>query len=259
MPISFKIKLVMGGETSFKSNILQDTIHNEEDFYQIGVNFIPLECVLNNGNTYVFIIWDLNSKERFRFMYSKFCKGASAALLYFDISNKKSFTDLDSWIQIFRSSVGQIPIFLISFQSKENVIEVNEEEIDIFAEKNDIDNLFHISEDQQDRVKKKEDIFRRIIENLDPSVQEIHDFSLTFPMEEKNFKEFVDHFGMCPICKKENHIYNLKSFFYSKDPESLLLKSKLIKLYEKDLEYSYSRNISLGIPCCSCYKKYFEK
>jgi small GTP-binding protein len=125
MPRSFKLKLVLGGsQGSGKSTFIS---RNKSDSSPIGVSFESIECFVNDGDHFKFIVWDLKDRERFRFLFPYFCRGACAGLLFVDLSNKESFSDLNRWITLFKESAGDIPILLIGTKSDLGALEEQEE------------------------------------------------------------------------------------------------------------------------------------
>ena len=63
-------------------------------------------------------IWDLSGQEHFAAVRNKFYQKAEGALLVFDLTNKKSFDNLDKWVQESRNGVGSnIPIVLLGNKS----------------------------------------------------------------------------------------------------------------------------------------------
>jgi len=60
-------------------------------------------------------IWDTAGQERFRSMVPMYLRSAAAAILVFDITNKHSFDDLDSWIcEVSRSENGSaVSLFIL--------------------------------------------------------------------------------------------------------------------------------------------------
>ena len=75
------------------------------DFYSKNIN-----C---NGKKIKLQIWDFGGEERFRFLLHQYCKGANAALLLYNITNRQSLINLPEWTQIIREHAGDIPIMLI--------------------------------------------------------------------------------------------------------------------------------------------------
>ncbi len=260
MTKSYKLKLISGGASSSgKTSFLHGTLKNETP---IGVSFMPIECFVNEGDSYKFILWDLKSKERFKFLFPTFCRGASAALLFFDVSNYNSFEELNYWINIFRKNTGKIPIILIGTNLDFNSREVFDEDIEKFIEKYHLDGLFFTSIQEEEDNTQKEAIFKYLVEKLDPT-HEIFEFSVFFSnqMEDEHLENFLSFFSICPICKKENHFDYLKSFFLSKNSDLIKLRERLLKLVEESKCFNkrYYNNITLGIPCCQCYKNIFGK
>ncbi len=59
-------------------------------------------------------LWDIGGQERFRFMVEKYIPGAQGALLLYDITNMKSFVNIEKWTQIVRMHDNELPIVLVS-------------------------------------------------------------------------------------------------------------------------------------------------
>jgi len=74
--------------------------------------------------------------------------------------------------------------------------------------------------------------------------------------QKKIFQDFIRNFSICPVCGGFNHYYNLKNVFFSEDKQLLLDLLRLIK--RKDQKFR-KLNINFGIPCCTCFKKYFQQ
>jgi len=252
MPKSYKLKLVIGGApSSGKTSFLHGMPINDTP---IGVSFKTIECFINQGDSYKFMIWDLKAQDRFRFMYPSFCRGACGALLCYDLTDYDSFLALKDWIQIIRRHVGEIPILLIGTKQDLGATAVEEAELKDLMRRNNISHQFKLSIHDEQIKKIKGKIFRTLIESIHPEI-DIFDFSILFPMEDKEFVEFAEMFLMCPICYKENHIESLVKFFYSKDPADIMMRETLINLIENMDQY---KNVFVGIPCCKCYRKIFE-
>jgi small GTP-binding protein len=252
MPKSYKLKLVIGGAAgSGKTSFLHGMPINDTP---IGVSFKTIECFINDGDSYKFMIWDLKSSERFTFMYPSFCRGACAALLCYDLTDYESFKKLEWWMKIIRRHVGEIPVILIGTKLDLGPAVIDEAEIQDFMKRHEIVKNFPISIHDANIKDIKGAIFRALIQNIHPEI-DIFDFSILFPMEDEAFVEFAEMFLMCPICFKENHIESLVRFFYSKDPIDVLLRNNLNKLVDQLVNFN---NLFVGIPCCKCYRKIFE-
>jgi GTPase SAR1 family protein len=103
-------------------------------------------------------------------------------------------------------------------------------------------------------------------------LQEIIDGSFTSPKVNRRKQEiegekelglFMKYFKYCPVCHQENHKRYLQRFFLSKDPLKQSLRESLLELIQKSEEgwndRIYYNKITLGIPCCNCFDKFFKK
>ncbi|NVM28983.1 MAG: GTP-binding protein [Candidatus Helarchaeota archaeon] len=64
-----------------------------------------------------FSVWDLAGEERFKFVLPTFCKGAQGALVVFDLSRRRSYINVTSFIELLWNITGQIPAILIGNKS----------------------------------------------------------------------------------------------------------------------------------------------
>lgn len=258
MPKSYKLKLVLGGSPASGKNTILDT--NEYNGSPIGVSFKSVECSVNEEDKYRFIIWDLKDRERFRFLFPVFCRGAYAGLLCFDLSNNQSFSDLHRWITLFKENVKEIPIFLIGTKANLANREVSEDAINNLIANNE--DLIYIEHTSLLSVEENlEVIFKKLIKTLHPEHILSH-FRLTFNKEDEQLIRLRNFFDRCPICKKRIHNnVGLKNMYRNlSDPNVLRLKESLIRLVNniEEIRLDYSNEILLGIPCCDCYKKIFD-
>jgi len=258
MPKSYKLKLVLGGSPNSGKNIVIDS--NEDNGSPIGVSFNSVECLVGTEDNYKFIIWDLKDRKRFRFLFPVFCRGACAGLLCFDLSNKESFSDLHRWITLFKENVNEIPIFLIGTKANLTNREVSEEAINNLIANNE--DLIYIEHTSLLSVEENLDvIFKKLIKTLQPG-HDLSRFRLNFNKVDGQLMRLRNFFDRCPICKKRIHNnVGLKNMYKNtSDPNTLRLKESLIRLVNniEEIRFDYSNKISLGIPCCDCYKKIFD-
>ena len=82
-------------------------------------------------------IWDLSGQTHFASVRNKFYAKADGALLCFDLTNRKSFDNLDSWLTEIKNGIGKdIPIVLLGNKvDLTDLIAIKEEEIANFAQK----------------------------------------------------------------------------------------------------------------------------
>ncbi len=257
--------MVVGGSSgSGKTSFLLGKAQVDPEFNHLGVSFKPIECVINEGDSYKFIVWDLKVKERFRFLYPIFCRGAAGAFICFDVSNYKSFEELPFWVNVLRDNkIGlevKIPLILIGTKTDLHHREVFDDEVNELIKKYDLDGVFYTSVYDNDIKKKRAEIFKNFIENIEPFYQ-IQDCSIFIPKEDESFNKFARDFSICPVCKRNNHFESLKNFYFSREPAMIELREQLLELLDnsKNFDTIYYNRINIGIPCCSCFEKYFSK
>jgi len=227
MPKSYKLKLVLGGSFNSGKNIVINS--NEDNGSPIGVSFKSVECLVNEEDNYRFIIWDLKDRNRFRFLFPVFCRGACAGLLCFDLSNKESFSDLNRWITLFNENVKEVPIILIGTKSNLTRREVSENAIKNLIVKK---NLIYIEHRSQLSLEENlEDIFKKLIKTLH-IVHTLSQFRLTFNKDDEQLIRLRNFFDQCPICKKRIHNnVGLKNMYNNiSNPDTLRFKESLIRL-----------------------------
>merc|ERR1712228_1103448 len=96
------VKLVLLGDSRVgKSSVVIRFVKNEFDQYKfptIGATF--LTWGVSVGNYLVkFEIWDTAGQEKYRSLAPLYYRGASAALVVYDITNRESFENARKWIE----------------------------------------------------------------------------------------------------------------------------------------------------------------
>ena len=114
-------KIVLIGDTSVgKTNILTKYLSDEfdpESKATVGVEFGTKNFKLENNIVKV-QIWDTAGQERYRSITNAYYKGAKGSLLIYDITNKKSFENLEKWISDIKTNGDDnIPIILVGNKS----------------------------------------------------------------------------------------------------------------------------------------------
>ena len=123
MSSSFKIKVVAAGWEPAKKDFFQKCRRNINSFFNscymtVGVDIKTASYSNDFDDCLTMSIWDINSSERFRFIYPNFFKGAAACLLFYDISVPQSFKQLNYYMQYMRSDARYNPIFMLSYLMK---------------------------------------------------------------------------------------------------------------------------------------------
>ncbi len=112
--ILFKI-LTVGDASVGKTTLLKryvEGMFKESQDMTIGVNFY-LKRLQYRDFDIALQLWDFGGQNRFRFLLKKYVKGASGALLLFDLSNPVSIESADDWIKLVRMHNANLPIILV--------------------------------------------------------------------------------------------------------------------------------------------------
>ncbi|KAJ8601612.1 hypothetical protein CTAYLR_009771 [Chrysophaeum taylorii] len=95
-------KLVLLGDTAVGKSCLVVRFVRDEFFeFQeptIGAAFLTQSVNLENA-TVKFEIWDTAGQERYRSLAPMYYRGAAAAIVVYDITNKESFNGAKSWVK----------------------------------------------------------------------------------------------------------------------------------------------------------------
>ena len=123
--ISFKV-IVIGDTGVGKSCIslrATKSIFNEQYMATVGFEYCTFIARLN-GEVLKLQIWDTCGQEMYRSLVSNFYKSSALALVVYAINDRKSFEDVDEWIDGVRKNANSdIILFLIG-----NKFDVDEEE-----------------------------------------------------------------------------------------------------------------------------------
>ncbi len=266
MPASYKSKVIaVGSHSSLKEAFFKSCEHVfssccDTSYWTIGLSIKIVEYS-NEEDSIAIALWDINSGERFQFLFPNFLRGASGCLLFLDYSNDQLIDNLNYWLNHIReNSDYNIPIYIVG-DSNDLKNRVNYKEIINFVENNNLEGFYLISP----KTRKRDSIIlnrisRKILENIKtrPGV-----FNIDKDLNEERrslFQKFMNFFSFCPICGKENHKSHLSKFFFNQNSNSRILKEKLLLLMEKSkrFEQIYENDIRIGIPCCACFEKLFS-
>ncbi len=116
------------GKTSLVYRFVQDTFRNSYKS-TLGVNLLKKDLKIKEYGGVSAQIWDLGGQESFKSLRKLYLEGASGALVIYDMTNEKTFKKLDDWIQSFKDTRGDKPLFLISNKADlEEKIKISEKE-----------------------------------------------------------------------------------------------------------------------------------
>ena len=125
-----------------KSNILSRYAYgrfNPDYEVTIGTEFMAKNIVINDRNVRI-QIWDTAGQEAFRSITRSYYKSSTCAFIVYDITEKKTFYDVSSWLQDCRDMCYKnILIYLIGNKSDlEDKRQVTQEEGQQFADENNL-------------------------------------------------------------------------------------------------------------------------
>jgi Ras-related protein Rab-1A len=130
------------GKTSLLGRYTDDIVQTEEYYPTIGVDF-KIKAVESNGKNIKINIWDTAGQEKFKSIISYYYKNIAAAILVFDVTNRESFENIQSWIDEIKLNCelsDKIPMVLIGNKNdkiSKRVVSVSE--ANVFADKLNVD------------------------------------------------------------------------------------------------------------------------
>ncbi|EQC32994.1 Ras-like protein Rab-5A [Saprolegnia diclina VS20] len=167
-------KLVLLGDTAVGKSCLVVRFVRDEFFeFQeptIGAAFLTQTVSLDDGMTVKFEIWDTAGQERYRSLAPMYYRGAAAAIVVYDVTNKDSFTGAKSWVKELQRRGD--PNVIIALAGNKADLEarrkVDLEEARQYAEENEI---LHMETSAKTAVNVK-DLFVAIAQKLPKNPQQ---------------------------------------------------------------------------------------
>lgn len=165
----FEFKVIMigpafSGKTSLvKRYVTQAFI----DTYNVtvGLDFQSKEIQIGK-KTVKLNIWDTAGTEMFQSLSRSYFRKCFAAIVVFDINEKKSFESLDTWIKFYRDNKEKSlddMMYLVGNKTDINKKAVSDEEVNNFLKLNNMKKFFKTSAKSGDNVDK---LFERIAKDL---------------------------------------------------------------------------------------------
>ena len=109
--------LLLGDSTVGKTCFLMrytDNTFQEIHMSTIGLDYRLKNITLENGKNIKIQIWDTAGQDRFRAITKNYYKGAHGIILIYDITNKKSFENVRTWINQIKEEVSEkVSIILV--------------------------------------------------------------------------------------------------------------------------------------------------
>jgi small GTP-binding protein len=107
-----KFKIVLAGAKNVgKSSLIArycDNIFDEHSKKTIGVTFKRKVVRIKENLDVELNIWDFGGEEKYRILFPAYVNGATAALLLYDTTNKKSIDDIENWINVIEDNSKKI-------------------------------------------------------------------------------------------------------------------------------------------------------
>ena len=102
------IKIGLLGDSSVGKTAICNSFLNMEfssDIIStIGLEKLETKFKLDDGNTIKLILWDTAGQERFRSIALKSIKAVQGIVIVFDLTNKKSFENINLWLEIIKEN-----------------------------------------------------------------------------------------------------------------------------------------------------------
>jgi len=101
--------LIIGDSGVGKSCLLlrfSDDIFTDSFISTIGVDF-KIRTLEINGQKVKLQIWDTAGQERFRTITSSYYRGAHGIIVVYDVTNQKSYDDIEKWLKEIDTFAGQ--------------------------------------------------------------------------------------------------------------------------------------------------------
>ena len=142
----YKLKILLtGSDATEKSELITNFIKSKFklDYKKtIGVEIFTKELEYEPGKTALLSIWDIGGEKRFEFIRSTFYKGASGALLVFDLTREETYEEIKKWLAEIKKSTGKdFPLVLIGNKLdkiEEVGVHIDRDEARAFAKKEGI-------------------------------------------------------------------------------------------------------------------------
>nr|AFK46034.1 unknown [Lotus japonicus] len=118
--IDYMFKVVMVGDSGVgKSQLLNRFVRNEFQMKSkatIGVEFLTKTVVMDHKVVKA-QIWDTAGQERYQAITTAYYRGATGALLAYDITNRQSFDHVEKWLDELRVHADNIIVMLVGNKS----------------------------------------------------------------------------------------------------------------------------------------------
>ena len=162
---NINIKLILIGDSGVgKSTLLKRKVEDifVNDFVStIGVDFVTMYYNKKYHQLKAYI-WDTAGQEKFQSITEVYYRDLTAALIFYDITNRESYNNIDNWINRLKQHNNNVLIYIIGTKSD---LELNREifEEDLKKYKNDNIILYECSSKTNYNI---DNLFESIIDSI---------------------------------------------------------------------------------------------
>ncbi|NVM29777.1 MAG: GTP-binding protein [Candidatus Helarchaeota archaeon] len=137
---SFKLKMLLLGDAAVgKTSMIKQYIKGSfaKDYKMTIGTDIFTKDVITDEHTITLSIWDIAGQERFKFFRQSFYRGASGAMVVFDLTRYPTFNpNVVNWLKELWGFTGRIPVILIGNKvDLADLRNVRENDVQTFADK----------------------------------------------------------------------------------------------------------------------------
>ena len=197
---SIKLKTILIGESGVGKtnliNIAKNEKFNPSQVTTVNCSFFKTEMVVENKKFNIYL-WDTIGQEKLKALTKIFFKNSKIVILVYDITNKKSLTQLDFWLKQVKESLGDSIVLGVLGNKKDLFLkeEISEDEGEQYAKS--VGARWSLTSAKTDR-----ESFIIFIENL------IRDYIEKFDLKDKEKKEKGDNKNI--VLKNDDNNENKK-------------------------------------------------
>ena len=113
------VKLVLIGDSNTGKSWFASRFNTEKEPVDtgkstIGADFVSKILCVDNGSPLSVQLWDTAGQERFKSFLPQLCRGADAALVFFDSTNEETYKSVTSWLSIVEEICDSKPCVLVA-------------------------------------------------------------------------------------------------------------------------------------------------
>ena len=159
---TYKIVLV-GDSCVGKSSIVNKFVYNSFHEFQettIGASFASKNILIDDKKSKI-QIWDTAGQERYRSLVPMYYKNASAALVVYDVTDKKTFENAIIWFEEIKKNTENCIIAIVG-NKHDSENQIDKKEIEEYVNKN---NILHIEVSAKNGLN-IENLFTKIVTKI---------------------------------------------------------------------------------------------